>query len=471
MIRSSASRRCRLALLLSAALFAPLPLAAEAAFQAPADFAGRFRVESATPGQPAFAGGKVRITASGLTPGQSLTLQSGTVVLTPAPVQADEKGALSVTLDLPATAAPGLHPVIAILEDPAMVSLVDLKVSKDIALQGVDAWNVTEVRPARGLYQSAFSAASDALFVTAADYTAGTSELLKLNPETLEVLARITPADFPEDQKPEKKGGKGNTRLAPAGVFGVAVDDKAGTVWVTNTPDNTVAIYRQSDLSLVRQLPPGTTYHSREVVIDTARGHAFVSSSASANVTVFDTTTFDEVAKLTIPPGKRGGDFYVMNLALNPETSEVYVTSRVSNELAVIDAQTLTVKEVLPLPGVKNATGLAVDPATGRIFVTGQDSDNLVILNRDGSVLQDVDLGAGALSVIWDPVNNLAWVAARGAGRITAVDAEGQIRAHLDGGSYANHVATDGKGAIFATNKSLGADDPTGDFVRRITAK
>lgn len=441
-------------------------------FPEPHEFSGRFRVESAVPGKPVHAGAGVKVSASGLKPGQTLVLKRGAQDLLPAPVLVDEKGQASVTFDLPADAAAGIHPVIAILEEPAMVSLVDLKISKEMAYQGEANWAVQAVSPAKGLYQSAYSPKNDALFVTGADFYTGASELLKLDPKTLDVLARITPADFPEDQKLPKKPGKPGLELTPAGVYGLGLDDKNGRIWVTNTPDNTIAIYNQSDLSLVRQLPPGTVYHSRDVILDPVRNLAFVSSSATSNIYVFDSETFEEKLVITIQSAERGGDFYVMSLALDAEAGELYVASRVSNELAVIDAQTLEVKRVLPIPGAKNATGLDVDPATGRLFVAAQDTDNLLILDRtSGAVLHDVAVGAGALNVEFDAATGLAWVASRQSGSLSAVNANGEVVAHLPGGSYANHISSDGKGAIFAVNKALSPQDPDADYIRRITAK
>jgi len=456
-------------LLLVLTCLTPALAQADGGFSKPEEFKGRWRVESATPGLPVYPGGTAKFSGSGLQPGQRVWLQRGPGHLLEAPLVADEKGAVSGQIAVPADAARGLHPIVALMENPSMTTLFDLKVSTPLGPLVVEAWSVSEGRITKGLYQSAFSAAEGALYITGADFYTGGSELVKLNPDTLEVLARITPTDFPPEERVEKTGGKGMT-LAPAGVYGLATDDSLGHLWVTNTPDNTVAVYQQSDLSLVRQLPPGSVYLARDVLVDPQGRQAFVSSSASSKVTVFNSETIEKTGEIDIRSLQRGGDFYVMNLALNPQRGELYVTSRVSNELAVIDVKTHEVRRVLPLPGARNATGVATDPVSGRIFVAAQDSDNLLILDGEsGAVLHDVTVGAGALSVTWDAKNALAWVASRGAGSLSAVDADGKLVAHLDGGSYANHVTTDGRGRIFAVNKSLGPQDPRADHLRVIT--
>lgn len=473
MFRASAWKVASAAFLTATIAF-PLQAFSEGAFTKPHDFKGSFRVESSQKGGLILPSSGVRMTASGLVPGQQITLQRGLSQLNDTAAVADDKGRATLEFNLPADAATGMHPVIAVLENPSMVTLVDVKISQELPYLGEDRYDVAMTQPAGGLYQTAYSPSKDVVFLTAADFSKASSELMKLDPQSLEVLARITPADFPEDQKPQPKEGApaGRFKLAPAGVFGVGLDEKAGTIWVTNTPDNTIAVYSQDDLSLIHQFAPDTVYHSRDVKIDSERGRAYVSSSASSNVHVFDTTSFEKLGVIDIRSSQRGGDFYVMSIALDPAMSELYVVSRVSNELAVVDMDSLEVKRVTPIQGAKNASGVDVDPATGRIFVAAQDSDNLLILDREtAEVLHDVPVGAGALNVVYDASSDLAWVSSRGAGTISAVNAEGEIVAHLDGGSYANHVTVDGKGAVFAVNKSLGEDDDKGDFIRRITPK
>ena len=80
-----------------------------------------------------------------------------------------------------------------------------------------------------------------------------------------------------------------------------------------------------------------------------------------------------------------------------------------------------------------------------------------------------VTYGAGALNVAFEPVSGLAYVTNRGAGTVTVVDGDGKVVGNLDGGTFPNHVREDGKGNVFAVNKSRGAEDPKGDRITRIT--
>ncbi len=442
---------------------------AETTFPAPVEFEGRFRVSPAEPGKPVLPGSSVTIQGSGLAPGQTLVLQRGTSVLSNEVLTADDKGAVSFTFTLPADAATGLHPVIAIMDTPSSTALFDLKVSKDVPLSGEAAFTVTRVKSAPGLYQSAYSAKSGALYVAASNFRPPSAALLKLNPETLEVLAEVTPPPLPEELRRAPAEGQPDTGPQPVGIFGLAVDDEKGTIWATNTFDNSVAVYGQDDLALIKQFPPGEVYHARDIKVDAKRGRAYASASATNGVHVFDTETLEKVAVIEIQSAERGGEFSLMSIALDPAGNRLFAVSRKSNELAEIDLTTNTVTRVLPLPGAKNASGVDFDPATGTVYVASQDSDNLLIVDlASGEVKHNVTTGAGALNVVFEPVSKLAYVSNRGAGTVTVVSPEGEVVANLDGGSYPNHVAVDGKGNVFAVNKSLGAEDAAGDHVARI---
>ncbi|MGO4853696.1 YncE family protein [Phaeovulum sp. W22_SRMD_FR3] len=457
-------------------LLSHLPATAQGVFAEPTDMAGRFRVSSATPGTPIFPGTEVLMEGTGFAPGQQLTLQRGTSILPGAEaLVADADGNLSYRFTLPADAALGVHPVVALGAAPSVTALVDLKVSPDVPLTGEEMVTVTQVKsPAPGLYQIAYSARSAALFVTTASFRPAASALLKLDPATLKVIGQTTPPAFPEALRNPAPGAAEAAGAAtaddPVAVFGIGLDETRGQIWVTNTAQNSVAVYRQSDLSLVKQFPEGQVYHAREVLIDAARGLAYVTSSATAKVHVFDAVTLEPQEVIEIPSTIRGSDFYVMNLAQDTAGGRIFVSSRATSEVAVIDAETRKVVRVFALPGTIHATGIAFDSTSGHLLVTGQDSDNLMILDPDtDTVLHDVDTGAGALSV--KAAAGMVWVVNRGAGTLTGVDAGGQIRANLRIGSFPNDLTTDGAGTVFVVNKSLSAEDPQGDLITKVTLK
>lgn len=440
------------------------PVGADTVFTATSNgFQGMVRASGAQLGAPIYKGDKATITGMGLVPGQEITLVRGPKVLNDAPIIVDDKGAFSYEIQLDADAAIGLQPVVVIAEKPAAAMVVDVKVSPEIPLSGADLFKIKSEPVTKGLYQVAYSAASDAVFVTSAVGRPPVKEsaLLKLDPKTLEILAKAEP-----QAAPAREDGQDGGVFA---VYGVAVDDVHGNVWVGNTRQNTVAVYKQSDLSLVKQYEPGVAPHARDVVIDAANNRAYVSTSFGETIEVFDTETLEVLPPIVIKSKVRGESFGTMSLELDPIAHKLFTVSMPTNEAAVIDLASGQA-DVFPLPDARSASGVAYDAKDGLLFVASQNSDNLVIVDvKTGETLSNTLVGAGSLNVTFDPVSRLAFVANRGAGTITAVDTIGKIVANLDAGTLPNQLRADGKGNVWAVNKSRGENDEAGDRLWRIS--
>lgn len=412
---------------------------------------------------PIHAGTTVTISGKGLTPGQQITLMRGTTVLNAdGPLTVAQDGTFSLDVTVDQDAATGLHPIVVIGENPAAATVVDLKVSPRIPVSGQDKFAILSQPVTRGLYQVAYSPKSDALFVTAAvgRPPVKQSALAKVNPETLETIASTAP-----EAAPARPDG---SEAGVFAVYGIAVDDANGTVWVTNTRQDTVAVYRQDDLSLVKQFEPNAAPHPRDVVIDQDRGRAYVSTSFSPEILVFDTKTMEKLDPITVPSNIRGEEFGTMALDLDAKAGKLATVSLNTPEAAIVDLNSGAVK-VIPAPGAQGASGAAYDAQDGLIFIASQQTDNLLIIKEEtGEILHDIEIGAGPLNVTFEPVSRLAFVANRGSGTITVVDTQGRIVANLDAGSFPNQLRADGKGNVYAVNKSRGENDEDGDRVWRI---
>ena len=287
------------------------------------------------------------------------------------------------------------------------------------------------------------------------------SQLLKVDPKTLKVVKAITPAHVPD--------AKGGSVFA---VYGVGVDDANGTVWVTNTRQDSVAVYRQSDLSLVHQFPVGTVPHARDVVVDARHGKVFASATGEDHLSVFDAKTFKALEPITLASGVDDEKFVPMSLVLDEASGKLFTVSIGTPEAAVIDVASGKVDKVIDLGNSISASGVAYDAQQNRLYVASQGTDNLLIVDvASGKVLHDVAVGAGALNVAFDPKAGLAYVTNRGAGTVTVVDRSGKVVGNLDGGTFPNHVRADGKGNVFAVNKSRGTDDAKGDRITRIALR
>ncbi|GAC1036854.1 hypothetical protein thsps117_16110 [Pseudomonas sp. No.117] len=464
-LASSAKGRGVLSLTLLAGLLALGLQTAEArsGFEAPdPDYHGEIKA-SPVAGTAILAGSEVSLEGRGFTPGQRITLSRAGVALNPdAAYVADAQGSFKATLRIPADAAPGQHPIVVSTAEPAGAAIFPFKVSPVVPPSGADAYSLTAVKLVPGLYQVDISAKSGALFVTSAvgRPPVKVSQLLKLDPKDLSIERQITPAAAP--------GGDAGVFA----VYGVGVDDRNGNVWTTNTRQNTVAVYRQRDLGLVKQFAPGVVPHAHTVVIDDKLDRAFASAAMTPEIVSFDAKTPAVRKHISIESSVRGEQFAVVGMHLDPAVHKLYAVSLKTNEAAVIDAKTEQVEKVFPIQGAKTPMGVAHDPQTDRLFITAQGSDNLLIVDaKTGQTLHDVATGAGALNVAFDPVKRLAYVTNRGAGTLTVVDPDGNIKANLELGTFPNHAVVDGKGVVYAVNKAKGQDDAEGDRITRVVAK
>lgn len=422
------------------------------------DFKGSVRATAPV----VLPGGETGLEGSGFKPGQKVTLLRGDSVLNAQPYVADGEGKFTGKLAVPADAVPGQQPIVVRASGPDAASIFELKVSRDVPLSGQERIQAASNKLAQGLYQVAYSPKSKAAFVTSAvgRPPVKQSELLKVDPETLQVIARVSPQAAP--------GNDGNLFA----VYGVGVDDANGNVWVTNTRQDTVAVYRQSDLALVKQFPVGAVSHSRDVVIDAQHNRAYVSATGADFISVFDTRTLQQLENITIASSKRGETFTPTSLDIDPATGRIYTVSLGVAEAAVIDGVSGKVEKVFPLAGARDAIGVAWNPLAKRLLVVSQGSDNLLIVDPEsGKVEHDVYVGAGALNVSYSPSTRLAYVSNRAAGTVTVVDEAGSIVANLDGGTYPNHVSKGPDTVMFAVNKSRGADDAKGDRITRFVPK
>ncbi|APZ51821.1 hypothetical protein [Salipiger abyssi] len=408
---------------------------------------------------PIAAGGVALITGRGFTPGQSVTFrQGGTALNDGAAVEADDKGEISAEIAIPEGTAPGIYPVVAEVSGPDYATTFEIKVSPVLAPSGDFATESQPLEP--GLYQVA--ATDEAVYVTSAvgRPPVKQSALMKLDPETLEIVAQTAPG-----AAPARADGSDGGVFA---VYGIGVAEEAGQVWVTNTRQDTVAVYDADDLSLIKQFPSGTVSHSRDAVAHD--GKVYVTATFEPFVHVFDTETLEETGTIELRSSRRRAEFGTASLQLDEESGTLYVVSLGTNEVAAIDLASGEQTGVWPVDLSRGTIGVGHDAETGRIFTAGQGSDNVMILDDEtGEVLHEVMVGANPLNIVFDPEADLAYVTLRGSGTLVAVTPDGEIAGNIEIGSFPNHLALDGKGGVLVVNKSKGADDPTGDHITRVT--
>ena len=247
------------------------------------------------------------------------------------------------------------------------------------------------------------------------------------------------------------------------GVYGVAVDDANGYVWTANTRQNTVAVYKQSDLSLVKQYPANTVTHARSMrvigdsvyVTEAARGKG-------GGIKVFNAKQLDAApTTIDLPEGAVPMDFDV-----DSASGRLFTVDLNLNKAYVIDTKNSNQVTSYDLPGANGASGVAYDPANNRLFVANQSSNNTVVLDLGtGKVIADIPTGSQALGAVYS--NGYVYVGNRTAGTVSVINASSlKVEAILPTGTNPNHLSVNPDGSVNVLDKA-----PSNNQIFRIARK
>ncbi|MET9592983.1 YncE family protein [Streptomyces sp. NPDC006516] len=300
--------------------------------------------------------------------------------------------------------------------------------------------HVTTVPLAQGLYQSAYSERNDVLWATASvgqppAPTTG-SQLLRIDPSTLEVEAAYTPPT-------------GSTVEA---VYGIDVDDEHNTLWVTNTRNNSVAVYSQRTGRHLATRPD--VNHSREVVVDERRDLVWASSFSDGALVAFDSRTFKEVRRVTVEGSGPTG------LAVDERSGTVYATDFTNSRIIELTPGS-SAPRLIPTGTGPLSISLSRDGRTA--YTADQGSGTLSVVDlKSGTVARSVPTGEGAKSVATEPCSGNVLVVNRLANSVSVVDPRvGSVVETVATSALPNHVKVTDDSTAYVLDKS--ASGPAGE--------
>jgi LPXTG-motif cell wall anchor domain protein len=309
-----------------------------------------------------------------------------------------------------------------------------------------------------GQFQVGYSKKNHKLFVPTVGARGGlASSLARVDADTLQTEA------FAE--LPVKKNDKGQYGYTSA--YGVTVDDVDGTVWVTNTTDNSVAVYDQQTLKLiwsnegVKKDDPNWIEHPRSVLVDHESGKAFVTGRFF--VSAIDLKT-KQVEKIQLEGAPDGGTRYIsMNLFL--DGGKLYVPERTGGKLFVVDTKTFKVEKTIQTQGEDSTvevrpSDVAVDHSLNEIYVSSQgvkgvNSGISVYDLTTGEFKKFVKFGTQALALEHDEDRDLVYVTDFGTGKVAVFDGRadeviGEVEMN---GAAANDVTLLKDGSVLVLDK------------------
>ncbi|MFK0115300.1 YncE family protein [Streptomyces sp. NPDC090994] len=312
------------------------------------------------------------------------------------------------------------------------------------------ASSVTSAPLVQGLYQSAYSERNDVLWATASvgqpPAAVTRSQLVRLDPDTLAVEAAY---DAPLDE----------TDGTIEAVYGIDVDDEHNTVWVTNTRNDSVAVYSQRTGRHLATVPG--VAHAREVVVDEERDLVWASAYGSGSVVAFDSRTYQEVRRVTVEGAGPTG------LALDERTGTVHAADFTHDRILSITPRS-DVPRTAPTGDGPLSVALSADGRTAYTADQGAGTVSVVDL-RKGAVTRSMTTGEGAKSVATDPCSGRVLVVNRLAATVSVVvPRPGTVTETIATAALPNHVHVRDDGTAYVLDKS--ASGPGGeDRVTRIT--
>ena len=309
-----------------------------------------------------------------------------------------------------------------------------------------------------GQFQVGYSKKNHKLFVPTVGARGNlASSLARVDADTLQTEA------FAE--LPVKQNDKGQYGYTSA--YGVTVDDVDGTVWVTNTTDNSVAVYDQQTLKLiwtnegVKEGDPNWIEHPRSVLVDHESGKAFVTGRFF--VSAIDLKT-KQVEKIQLEGAPDGGTRYIsMNLFL--DGGKLYVPERTGGKLFVVDTKTFKVEKTIQTQGEDSTvevrpSDVAVDHSLNEIYVSSQgvkgvNSGISVYDLTTGEFKKFVKFGTQALALEHDEDSDLVYVTDFGTGKVAVFDGRtdeviGEVEMN---GAAANDVTLLKDGSVLVLDK------------------
>ena len=339
--------------------------------------------------------------------------------------------------------------------------------STPAASQSSDARTITDKAMAKitqglpGQFQVAYSKKTNKIWV------AGTAD----RDEHVSTIARIDANSLKIEAVAELPIVKNDKGYSYEGAYGITVDDEEGTVWVTSTRDNSVAVYDQATM---KQLwtnaglgkdDPNWIEHPREVRVDHESGKAFVTGRFF--VSAIDLKT-KKVEKIQLEGAPDGGTRYIsMNILV--DGGKLYVPERTGGKLFVIDTKTFKVEKTISVKGDKDGevrpSDVAIDHSQNEIYVSSQGvkGENSGVSVYDATTYEFkkfIPFGTQALSLDNDEANDLVYVTDFGTGKVGVIDggaADKLIAEVAMNGGKANDLVVLPNGSVVAVDKQAGA--------------
>lgn len=201
----------------------------------------------------------------------------------------------------------------------------------------------------------------------------------------------------------------------PSGVHpqGIVVNPANQLVYIANQLSGTITVLDSTNQVVkVIQLEPTFPGFTSPVALavntkstSSKYGFVYVVCSVANTLAVID-LSLNVVA--IIPVGSRP-----IAVAFNPVNSKVYVANLVSDNMSVIDAETLTEIVGSPLPTGQDPIGVGINPVTGDIYTANSLDNSITVYDSNNILVTTIPaVGLYPVSITYNPANNTMYAVA-----------------------------------------------------------
>lgn len=201
-----------------------------------------------------------------------------------------------------------------------------------------------------------------------------------------------------------------------AGVHGIAFAPALKRGYTSNGGSDTVTVFELDTLRVVQEVPV-SGQKPDAILYEPQHGHIITANGASANLTALDAATLKVAATIALPGPP---EFMATDAA-----GTVYVNIETeAGKIAAVDAKSLAVKAIWPLPGCSNPTGLALDVAHHRLFSVCRNQIMAVTDSLSGKQVARIVIGTGPDAAAFDPDLGMVFSSNGKDGTLTVIQQE-----------------------------------------------
>jgi DNA-binding beta-propeller fold protein YncE len=193
------------------------------------------------------------------------------------------------------------------------------------------------------------------------------------------------------------------------GVHGIALAPGLKRGFTSNGRSSTVTVFDLATLQVTSRVKT-TGENPDAILFEPVTKRVFTFNGRGKNATAIDAASGDIAG--TVPLGGKP------EFCASDASGRIFVNIEDKNEVAVIDAQKLTVEARWPLAPCEEPSGMAIDEKSQRLFVGCRNRLLVVMSTSDGRIVSKLPIGEENDAVAFDPEIGLV-LASNGDGTLT----------------------------------------------------